>query len=263
MEIVARNLAVGHDARPVLEGIALRIVPGEMVGLIGPNGAGKTTLLRTLASLLPALGGEVTYDGTPAAALPARTRARRLAYLAQGGDLSAALAVEAVVALGRLPHRSPFAGQSQADRDAVDRAVATAELAPLLGRPLASLSGGERARVLLARALAVEAEMILADEPVASLDPLHQITTLSLLASIARAGVGVVVVLHDLSQAARFCDRLILVAAGRIMAEGPPDAVLTDALMRQAFGIELARATHRGAPLLLPWQAATTHQEGH
>lgn len=258
MEIVARNLTAGHGGRPVLSQVDLALRPGEVAGLIGANGAGKSTLLRTLAGLAPPLGGDLLYDGRPAARMGERERARRLAYLAQDGEVSWALSVAAVVGLGRLPHRSRLAGPAPADRRAVERALSVCEVTGLAERQLATLSGGERSRVLLARALAVEAEMLLADEPIASLDPLHQLTTLTLLREVAGRGTGVAVVLHDLGLAARFCDRLVLVASGRILADGPPDAVLTDKLVEEAFGVSLARADYDGQTVLVPWRPAKT-----
>lgn len=259
MEIGARNLSVGYGGVPVLAGIDLTLRPGQLVGLIGPNGSGKTTLLRALAGLAPPLGGSILYDG---GRLPPRALARRLAYLAQGGEVNWALSVENLVELGRLPHRSAFAGPGDADRDAVARALALADAAHLRGRTVATLSGGERARVLLARALAVESETLLADEPVATLDPLHQLATLALLREGAGRGLGVVVVLHDLALAFRFCDRLILVAGGRIVGDGPPAAVLTDAVLAGAYRVRAARASFEGEPILLPWRPVEPGRAG-
>ena len=258
MKIEARNLAVGYGRKAVLSHVDLTLRPSEVVGLIGPNGAGKSTLLKTIAGLAAPLGGDLLYDGLPAAAMEERARARRLAYLAQGGDVSWALSVEAVVGLGRLPHRARPAGPSEADRRAITQALAVCEVADLAHRQVATLSGGERSRALLARALAVEAEMLLADEPIAALDPLHQLTTMALLRRVAARGTGIVVVLHDLGLAARFCDRLVLVASGGILADGPPDAVLSDDLVARAFGITLARTERDGEPLLVPWRASAS-----
>ena len=157
--------------------------------------------------------------------------------------------------LGRLPHRRAYSGPSAADRAAIEAALEAADVGHLRARTLHSLSGGERARVLLARALAVQAELLLADEPVAALDPLHQLQAMALLRSVARSGSGVVAVLHDLTLAARFCDRLIVLAGGRVLADGPP-SVLTDAVLAAAYGVDALRGEHGGEPFIVPWTAS-------
>jgi iron complex transport system ATP-binding protein len=161
----------------------------------------------------------------------------------------------AVVGLGRLPHRRPFGGPTEADRAAIAAALARCDVADFSDRTMGTLSGGERRRVLLARALAVEAPYLLADEPLAALDPLHQIEVMELLRQTARRGAGVVVVLHDLTLATRFCDRLALLDHGRLVAEGAPEAVLDDARLAGVFGVEALRGSHAGEPFLLPWRA--------
>ena len=263
MQIEARDIAVSLGGKPVLRGIDLSLRAGEMVGLIGPNGAGKTTLLRVLADLLPADAGTLRYDGLAAKALGRKTLAQRIAFLAQGGTVHWQLRAGAVVALGRLPHRRPFADLGPADHTAIARAMAAADVTTFAERTLDSLSGGERMRVLLARALAVEAPMLLADEPLAGLDPLHQLEAMALLRRTARAGAGVVVVLHDLSLAGRFCDRLVLLDHGRVLAEGTPDSVLEDANLARAFGVEVARGAHYGQPYVLPWQPTPVRTRPH
>jgi iron complex transport system ATP-binding protein len=254
MRIEAKSIAVELGGKPILRGIDIAVEPGEMLGLIGPNGAGKTTLLRVLADLLEPVAGEVVYDGKPAKALGRKELARRIAFLAQGGAVHWQMRAAAVVALGRLPHRKPFADPGEADRAAIERAMAAADATPFRDRTLDSLSGGERMRVLLARALAVEAQILLADEPLAGLDPLHQLEAMALLRRTARAGAGVVVVLHDLTLAGRFCDRLVLLDHGRVLADGSPGAVLADGPVGRAFGIAVARGNRDGRDFVLPWQ---------
>jgi iron complex transport system ATP-binding protein len=239
MEIEANGIAVRFGTRAVFEGVDLAMRAGEMVGLIGPNGAGKTTLLRVLASLRAPEGGRVRYGGQTAAEIGRRELARRLAYLAQGGSVHWPMRVEALVALGRLPHRQP---------------MAAADILPLRGRTMARISSGERMRVLLARALAVDARVMLADEPIAALDPLHQLQVMELLRAISGEGRGVIVVLHDLALATRFCDRLVLLARGGILAEGSPAQVLTDLHLARAYGVEVVRGERDGVPFLLPWK---------
>ena len=262
MRIEANGIAIAFDGKPILSGIDLSLRPGELVGLIGANGAGKTTLLRILADLLPPAAGTVLYDGTSARKLGRRVLAGRLAFLAQGGSVQWQMRAEAVVALGRLPHRRPFADLTEADRAAIASAFAATDASAFRERSLDSLSGGERMRVLLARALAVEAEMLLADEPLVGLDPRHQLEAMALFKRIAAAGTGVVVVLHDLSLAGRFCDQLVLLDQGRILADGPPSAVLDDANLARAFGIAVARGDHDGKQFVLPWQALNHGEPG-
>lgn len=252
MNVRAENVTVRFGAATILDGVSLNLAGGEVVGLIGPNGAGKTTLLRTLADLLKASDGAIRYDGKSAGEMGRAALARRLSFLAQRGDVYWPLRVDHIVALGRLPHRRPFAGMSGEDNAAVERAMAAADIEHLRLRTAASLSGGERMRVLLARALAVDAELLLADEPVAALDPLHQLRIMQLLQSTAREGAGVVVVLHDLTLASRFCDRILLVADGRVLLDGAPSE-LSDSLIAKAYGVAAFRGEHLGQPFVLPW----------
>ena len=260
MEIEANDIAVRFGPTTLLEGVDLVVRAGETVGLVGPNGSGKTTLLRILANLRTPEGGRVRYAGRTAAEIGARELSRQIAYLAQGGMVHWPMRVESVVALGRLPHRRAFQGLDAADRTAIERAMTAADIVSLRRRTMEQVSGGERMRVLLARALAVDASILLADEPIAALDPLHQLQVMDLLQTTAHAGRGVVVVLHDLALAARFCDRLILLAHGRILAEGPPAQVLSDSHLAQAYGVEVVRGEHDGVPFLLPWKPSRTSE---
>ncbi|HET8726352.1 MAG TPA: ABC transporter ATP-binding protein [Alphaproteobacteria bacterium] len=251
--LAAENLTVRLGSRNVLTEVDFAIPRGKLIGLIGPNGAGKTTLLRTLAGLERPRVGRVTFDGVALGALNSTERARRLAYLSQGGDLHWPLSVARVVALGRLPHLEPWQQLKPADYAAIEAAMADCEITHLADRPAGRLSGGERARVMLARALAAEPDLLLADEPVAGLDPYHQLHVMELLAALARRGAGVVVVLHDLGLAARFCDRLALLAEGRMAALGTPDEVLQPDLLERVYGVRMAVAAVDGQLLPIPW----------
>lgn len=245
----AQDVTIRLGGRTVLDRAGLRVKGGEMLGLLGPNGAGKTTLLKVLAGLVgPA---RVLLDGADAALLTPRQRARAVSFLPQGSDVHWPLSVADVVALGRHPHGADCAR----DRDAVARALAETDTQALARRPVNTLSGGERARVLLARALAVEAPVLLADEPVAHLDPGHQLQVLALLRRRADSGDAVVVVLHDLALATRHCHRVMVLDHGRVVADGPPAAVLDDSLLAQVYGVTAARGEHWGVPYLLPWAA--------
>jgi iron complex transport system ATP-binding protein len=250
--IAADTLSVALRGRLVLEGIDLTLAPGRLVGLIGPNGAGKSTLARALLGLVPVSAGAVRIDGATPDVLGPRATARRVAYLPQGQDIHWPVSVERLVGLGRLPHLAPFSRPGAADRAAVAAALEETGTAHLAARTAMELSGGERVRVMLARALATGAPALIADEPLASLDPGHQIDVMTLLAARATAGATMVVVLHDLSVAARFCDRLVLLDRGRLVADGAPGDVLTDARLAQVYGVRAWRAEAEGASLLVP-----------
>jgi iron complex transport system ATP-binding protein len=252
MRVEARGLVVRLRGREVLRGLDFVARPGELTAVIGPNGAGKTTLLRALGGLIPSAAGAALLDGLGIGALDPKELAQRLAYLPQDRIVHWALAVRAVVALGRLPHRSVGAGESPADKAAIDAALAATDVAHLAGRPVPELSGGERARVLIARALAQEPRALLADEPVAGLDPAHQLTLFRHLAALAAAGRTVVLALHDLSLAARFCHSIALVHQGRTIAAGPPEQVLTPEHLAAAYGITARYRSLDGVPVVLP-----------
>ncbi|MEX1107632.1 MAG: ABC transporter ATP-binding protein [Dongiaceae bacterium] len=250
--IDAHDLSVRLGRRRVLENVSLAIADGEMVGLLGPNGAGKSTLLRCLAGLLPADKGDVNFDGVPIGSVERGALARRLAYLPQSAECHWPISVRNLVALGRLPHRSAWGGLSAADRIAVDRALETADLIELAERPVNELSGGERTRAMLARALATEPASILADEPIAGLDPAHRLEVMALLQRLASSGLAVLVVLHDLTLAARYCHRLILLRDGHVQASGRPAEVLTPALLADVFGVRAHMADLADGPLVVP-----------
>ncbi|WP_428678456.1 ABC transporter ATP-binding protein [Sphingopyxis sp.] len=235
--IALDNVGVALGRRTVVSGVDARFDAGTLTGIVGPNGAGKSTLARAMLALVPA-SGSVRIDGIDAVALPRADLAQRIAYLPQGQTLHWPLTVERLVGLGRLPHLAPMSRISDADAAAIERAMERADVLGLRDRIATELSGGERARVLFARALAVEAPALIADEPLASLDPGHQIDVMDLLRAEADAGKLVLAVLHDLTMAARYCDRLLIVDGGRIVADGSPADVLTPDLLRAVYGID-------------------------
>ncbi|MBF9196505.1 ABC transporter ATP-binding protein [Microvirga terrestris] len=245
-----RSLAVDLGPSRALQGIDLSLEPGCLTALIGPNGAGKTTLLRAMAGLVRPSAGEVALNGTPIARMPASERARAIAYLPQGGGVAWPLPVAKVVALGRLPFGERPEELPAKGREAVEAALRAVALEGFESRPATSLSGGERARMLLARALATQAPVLLADEPVAALDPRHQLIVLEVLKARARAGATVVAILHDLNLAARFADRIVLLDQGKVEVSGLPETVLTEAHLGSSFGIR-ARVTREEAGLLV------------
>lgn len=236
--IALRGLSVVRGGRQLLAPVDLDLRGGECLGLIGPNGAGKSTLIRAAMGLEPAAGQ------SSLAAMPAAARARLAAYLPQSREVAWPVSVRALVALGRLPHLHQTSRLGPDDRHAVDDALARLGLTALAGRDATRLSGGETARVLLARTVAQQTPFLLADEPVAGLDPAHQIGAMRLLADLAGRGRGVLVTCHDLGLAARFCTRLAVMDHGRLVADGPPGEVLNAALLAAVFGIT-ARVEHR------------------
>lgn len=242
--ITAQGVKVTLGDRRALKRTGAVLAPGGLIGVVGPNGAGKSTLARALAGLV-AHDGRVLIDGEDARELSRTARARTIAWLPQGQALHWPLTVERLVGLGRLPHLGPLSRIGAADRAAIERAMARTDVLHLKDRDAMTLSGGERARALLARALAVDAPVLITDEPLAALDPLHQIEVMELLADEARVGRLVIAVLHDLTLAARYCARLLLLDDGRLVADGPPRDVLTSARLAEVYGVA-ARIETRG-----------------
>jgi iron complex transport system ATP-binding protein len=238
---------VAYRDRVVLRGVDLAIAPGERLALIGPNGAGKSTLLRALAGLVPVRSGRVTLDGDPVGALSRDAIARRLAAVPGQAILPFSTRVEEVVVLGRLPHEDRLRGPGPADRAAVDAAITRVGIDRLRGRDARELSLGERQLVLVALAVAQAAPLLVLDEPTVHLDLRHQVGVMELLADLnERDGTTVVAVLHDLALARHFFPRLALLDGGRVVADGPPDEVLTRERVRSVFGVDATFAG--GAP---------------
>lgn len=260
--LVAQGIGFRRDRRSVLDAVDLSVGPGDCVGLIGPNGAGKSTLLSVLAGLAAPAVGQVLLDGRHLTSWPRAERARRIGFLEQGAACHWPLTVERVVTLGRLPHAGPWGQAALApDRVAIDRAMAHCAVTGLADRTVTSLSGGERARVMLARALAGEPDILLADEPAAGLDPHHQLAVMELLARRAASGTAVLVVLHDLTLALRHCTRLCLLDGdGRVAADGPPSDLLDSGIVEQVYGIDLIRGGHDGMPFALPWRRRSVEE---
>jgi iron complex transport system ATP-binding protein len=250
----ARDVAVRLGGRTVVDGAALDLDAGALTAMVGPNGAGKTTLIRACAGLLPA-EGSIALGGRALASLAPRERARMVGYLPQGHVFYWPIAVAAVVALGRYPHADPFSPLSAGDRDAVERALDACSLNDLAARPVSTLSEGERARVALARVLASEAPIILADEPTAALDPRHQLVVMELLRQTARKGSAVLAVVHDLTLAARFADRVLVMDRGRIVADAPAAEALNRGLIAEIFGVDATIIDSGAGPIPLPQRA--------
>ncbi|MGK5674663.1 ABC transporter ATP-binding protein [Micromonospora sp. URMC 106] len=228
-------------ARPILDDVTCAVPTGSLVGLLGPNGCGKTTLLRIVARLVAPDSGRVTVGGDDVATLPRSALARRAALLAQHADTDVDLTVGEVVLLGRTPHRRSRWSDSAADRAAAADALARVDLDGYADRRWHTLSGGERQRVQLARALAQQPLLLLLDEPTNHLDIGHQ---LHLLHLVRRSGVTTLAALHDLNLAAMFCDTVVVLAAGRVVAAGPPAEVLTPRLLADVYDVHADVATH-------------------
>jgi iron complex transport system ATP-binding protein len=253
--LAAEGVRFGYGARTVLDGVNLAIERGEMLGLIGPNGAGKSTLVRLLAGILRPTSGAVRLDGRPLSEWTRAARARRLALVPQEPHVEFPYTVLEVVLMGRSPHLSALALPGRRDLDIARAALARLEVADLEARRMDELSGGERQRVFLARALAQEPGILLLDEPTTHLDLRHQTQLHDVARALCRqAGVGVLSVLHDLNLAAAYCDRLLLLAAGRTLSEGPPADVLEPGLLERAFGtrVWVGRHERTHAPVVLP-----------
>jgi iron complex transport system ATP-binding protein len=247
--LCAEALTVRLGARAVLNDVSLAPRPGEVTAIVGPNGAGKSTLLACLAGLRRPDLGRVTLEGQALAEIPARVRARRIGYLPQTPEIAWRLDVHTFVRLGRTAHRGVF-GETAADALAVDKALASTAMTAFAGRDITTLSGGERARALIARALAGEPAWLLADEPLTGLDLAHQLDAAELFRRVAAGGVGVVAAVHDLAFAARTADRVVLLAEGRILADGAPSSALDPAHLARAYGVEARWIEGAAGPLL-------------
>ena len=251
--LAAQRLEVTLAGRTVLNDVSLSLPAAQLVALVGPNGAGKTTLLRALAGLVPSTG-TVEVGGDRLSSLSLRERAKRFGYLPQGHLVHWPLPAKDVVALGRFPHGATDPARLSArDEQAVLRAMQATNVVEFAERPITELSGGERSRVALARVLAVEAPIVLADEPTASLDPRYQIDVMINLRGAADRGVLVVVVTHDLGLAARFADTVLVLSAGRLVAQGKPAQALSEQIMADVFRISAYRADYRNEAVILPW----------
>ena len=240
MTLVAQSLAVAGR----LADVSATLAPGQITAICGPNGAGKSSLLECLAGLLSPDSGSVALDDQPLAALPPRERAKAIGYLPQTGEVAWDVAVRSLVALGRLPHRDARA-------EPVEAAMAALDLEGLADRPVSRLSGGEKARALLARVLAGEPRWILADEPLAALDLAHQLALLGHLRRASDSGTGVLLVLHDLALAMNHADRVLVLDHGVLAADGPPEEALAAEVIARVWGVAARWLGEPGARALV------------
>ena len=264
MRLEAHAVTAGYGARTVLREITLQCAVGSLIGLIGPNGCGKSTLLRVLSGVLRPRLGKVLLEGRPLTDFTIRDIARRIAFVPQEEKAAFAFSVQDVVLMGRFPHRPRRGGLSSADYAEVERALAATNILALKERSITELSGGEYRRVLLARALAQQTPLLLLDEPTAHLDITHQAALLQLTQNLAHASVpsatpiGVLAALHDLNQAAEFCDHLVLMHQGSVLVQGTPEEVLQPSHLRIAYAAEtqIGRNPITGRPMLLALRPA-------
>ncbi|MDD7972721.1 ABC transporter ATP-binding protein [Roseinatronobacter alkalisoli] len=250
----ARNLTVTAGGRAVLDDVSVTVAQGEMVGLVGPNGAGKSTLVKAILGYHHLRAGQIHCAGRDMMRSAARDRARLIAYVPQAPPEGFPVSVFQTVLMGRTPHM----GTRPARRDlaVTEWAIAQLQLDNLAFRSMDALSGGERQRVMLARALAQETPLLVLDEPTSALDIGHQLFALRFLSDLAATGrIGVLVAIHDLSMAARFSTRTVLMQQGRVLAEGAGGAALTPATVRAAYGVDAMVTELNGVPVVLPLAA--------
>lgn len=249
-QLIASGVRVRLGGKAVVDGVDAAFKAGALTAILGPNGAGKSTFLACLAGLRKPEAGQVRLGETELLSMPARARARRIGFIPQTPEIAWAVEARILVGLGRTPFIGS-SGLSLEDAAAIDRAMQAASVEDMAARDVTTLSGGERGRVLIARALAGEPEWLLADEPLAGLDPGHQLDAGDLFRKLAHEeGKGVVVTLHDLSLAARIADRIIVMAAGKVLADGAPADALPPEVMMTAYGVEARYAAGAGGPLI-------------
>lgn len=252
MTLITSNLNVTLSGKDILKDVSVEFPTGQLIGLIGPNGAGKSTLLRALAGLQMLESGNIELGRKQLQSIPRLELAKKVTYLPQTGECHWPMNVERVVMLGRHPHVDSH-HLDDVNMQAVEQAIKDTDIEHLIGRPVNELSGGERSRVMLARALATQSDVLLADEPIAALDPRHQLEVMSLLRSLAEKGRTVIVVLHELHLAMRYCQQLILLDEGRKVSGGLPKTVLSADTLKTVYGVDAIYGVHQGSNWVLPW----------
>jgi len=254
MSLEAQNITVILGGNEILNEVSLSVPKGKVIGLIGPNGAGKSTLLRAIMGFTPIHSGQISLDGAALSGWTLKERAKKIAYGAQGAPVHWPLDVDHIIALGRIPHLDPWQKINAEDEEIIRQAMVKTDTLHLSGRLTTSLSGGERACVMLARAMVTQAEYLCVDEPIASLDPYHQLQVMDILRDLAREGHGVLIILHDLALAQRYCDELCLMHQGKIIDSGPAEAVLSDENLTRAYHITVSRWQETDENFISPWR---------
>jgi len=248
----AAGLSVKFGERTILDDIGFQVNKGEFIGLIGANGTGKTTLLRSLSGMLPAHKNKVNFLGQPLSDYQPQQLAQKLAYLPQGNESHWSITAENLVMLGRLPYQKVWQGASELDHHIVQQVMQDCDVSQFATHTIDTLSGGERARVFLSRALAVEPQLLLVDEPIAGLDPGHQIDVMDKFRQLSESGMGIVCVIHDLTLAARYCHTLVMLGDKKIIAQGTPEQVLSPENLAHGFNIRAHISEVEGQALIVP-----------
>ncbi|KAF1072191.1 MAG: putative siderophore transport system ATP-binding protein YusV [Pseudomonas citronellolis] len=253
VRLEARQLGMGYGSRKIIEGLDLRLPPGQVTAIVGPNGCGKSTLLAGLARLQKPSAGAVLLNGKAIGSLPSREVAQQLALLPQDASAPDGLTVAELIRFGRQPHQGLLRQWSAEDARVVAAALRAADLEDLAERPLDSMSGGQRQRAWIAMAIAQDTPLLLLDEPTSALDLGHQIEVFELIRELSAAGKTVVMVVHDLSSACRYADHLVAMRDGRIVAEGAPAQIVTPELVQTLYGVHctLLRDPHSGTPVIV------------
>lgn len=249
--LIANNLSIIKSERILVKNVSIEVASGELIGLIGPNGAGKSTLLSLLAGVDKPSSGSVKLDDQNLLDIPLKERAVKIGWLEQIGTVHWPVTVERLVMLGRIPHLPSWGQATTTDLLAVENAIDVADCSSIRKQVVTTLSGGERSRVLLARALAAEPTMLFADEPVSALDLGHQLQTMQLLRDFASDDKAAVVVLHDLSLAARYCDKLYLMHEGKVVASGAVASVLSTENIARVYGVSVVAGCDQ-VPWIIP-----------
>lgn len=262
MTLTATDLAVRFGSFRAVGPCSFKLAAGRLTALLGPNGAGKTTLLRSLAGIVAATG-DVSWDGRSLGTIGRRARARLLAYLPQANETYWPLTVRELVELGRLPHRRFGEALGPTDHAVVEKVMHEAAVDEFADRRIDELSGGERMRAHLARVLAVDAPILLVDEPIANLDPAHQLTVMELLADYAASGRCVVAVMHDVTFAARFSDEVILLKSGKVVGRGEPESILNREMLESVYGVAAVFDRRDNLPLIVPWSRTEKSERAH
>jgi len=250
--LTVRNLNVTLDDNKILSDVSLEMASGKLVGLLGPNGAGKSILLKSILGLIDGARGKISLGGQDLESWTLKERARKISYAAQGAPVHWPLTVGHLVSLGRIPHLSPWQSTNKEDQLLTLEAMKKTDVDHLVTRIITTLSGGERARAMLARAIVAGSEFLLADEPIEALDPFHQIKIMEILKELSKSGHGILLVLHDLNFAQKYCDELILIDKGKIISIGPPEDVLSDENLQNTYRVKAARMEKDGEIFIIP-----------
>ncbi|CAG9000998.1 MAG: Fe(3+) dicitrate transport ATP-binding protein FecE [Candidatus Celerinatantimonas neptuna] len=232
------QLSVGYQGNPLISKINMTITPGKIYALIGPNGCGKSTILKTIAQQQPSIEGEILWENKPVSSLSHRQRAKLIAMLAQQNTSPEGINVEQLVAFGRTPYNNWWGKLSKNDHQIINHAIEICQLAPLRQQSVSALSGGQRQRAWLAMSLAQQSQYLFLDEPTTYLDLNHQVSLMGILNQLKTQGKSVVCVLHDINQACRYCDEIIVVANGQIYTQGHAKQILTPKLLQDVFNVK-------------------------